>query len=372
MKTKLITISMMLIFCTTLFAQRSQNKIGYIDMDYILDNISDYSEANSQLNQKIQTWKGEIDLQQQKIRDLKEDLENERPLLTQDLIDERQDEIEFYQKKMQEYQQQRFGPEGDMIAQRRQIMQPIQDEVFNAVQEIGDKREYDFIFDSSADALMLFSAKRHDISDQILAGIQRHSRKLTGRDNKSETKSDTKDEEQYKSVIQDRLDKEKEEERENLKQEKLDERKATMDERQRQRDSLRAARQEKFQARRDSIQRERDEKTGNRSENSNIKGKEDKQIEPVQKNISEDNHTDQSPESEKTPKTDNRTTNNQEEDQQQTRQDRRQDQKETLKAEREAQRDSIKRVRQEALEKRQKQRDSVIQARNLERKNRNK
>src|SRR5699024_5469670 len=182
----------------TVFAQREQNKIGYIDIDYILNELPDFKEANNELNQKIETWKGEIELKQEKIRGLKEDLENERPLLTQDLIDERQDEIDYYQKELQNYQQKRFGPEGDMIAQRRQIMQPIQDEVFNAVQEIGENREYDFIFDNSTDALMLFSAKRHDISDQILASIRRNSRKLSGP--QKEDSSNNLDE--YKSVKQ--------------------------------------------------------------------------------------------------------------------------------------------------------------------------
>src|SRR5699024_8289492 len=88
MKTKLLTTLIILLFCSTVFAQREQNKIGYIDIDYILNELPDFKEANNELNQKIETWKGEIELKQEKIRGLKEDLENERPLLTQDLIDE--------------------------------------------------------------------------------------------------------------------------------------------------------------------------------------------------------------------------------------------------------------------------------------------
>jgi len=104
MKTKLLTTLIILLFCSTVFAQREQNKIGYIDIDYILNELPDFKEANNELNQKIETWKGEIELKQEKIRGLKEDLENERPLLTQDLIDERQDEIDYYQKELQNYQ----------------------------------------------------------------------------------------------------------------------------------------------------------------------------------------------------------------------------------------------------------------------------
>src|SRR5699024_8826379 len=110
-------------------------------------------------------------------------------------------------------------------------------------------REYDFMFDNSTDALMLFSAKRHDISDQILASIRRNSRKLSGP--QKEDSSNNLDE--YKSVKQARLDEEAEEEREAIKKAKEDERKAMMDARQRERDTIRAARQAEFKTKKDRI-----------------------------------------------------------------------------------------------------------------------
>lgn len=349
MKTKLLTISLVLLFCSTVFAQREQNKIGYVDMDYILNELPDFKEANSELNQKIEKWKGEIELKQEKIRGLKEDLENERPLLTQDLIDERQDEIDYYQKQLQEYQQKRFGPEGDMIAQRRQIMQPIQDEVFNAVQEIGDNREYDFIYDNSSDALMLYAAKRHDISDQILAGIRRNSRKLTG----SQKEESSVNEEEYKSVKQARLDEEAEEEREALMREKEEERQAMMDERQRKRDSTRAARQAEFQARRDSIQKQREAQRNNRTQSQN----QPKNQEVKEKNSSKTNSTE-----EETPQKQNAV---EEKSSGETLREKQQRQRDAMLKKRQEQRDSIQKVRQQEAEKRKKERDSIIQARNL-------
>lgn len=257
MKKRLLILLVIMISWTTINAQR-QIRIGYVDMDYIFDNVPDYREANQQLNKKIQQWKGQIELKKKSIKDLKDELDNERPLLTKDLIDERQDEIDYLEKKLQDYQQEKFGPEGAMIANERQIRQPIQDQIFNAVQEIGEKREYDFIFDSSADALMLFSANRHDISDQVLASITRNSKRTVKTDkNEDETKEG---EPIYKSVRQARIDKEDEDERQKARQEKLDARQAQIDERQQQRDSIIDARktkrekmQEEHQAERDSI-----------------------------------------------------------------------------------------------------------------------
>lgn len=364
MKLRLFTTLSILLFSTALLAQREPNKIGYVDMDYILDNLSDYKEANNQLNQKIEQWKGEIELKQQKISGLKEDLENERPLLTQDLIDERQDEIEYYQKKLLEFQQEKFGPEGAMIAQRRQIMQPIQDEVFNAVQEIGTKREYDFIFDSSADALMLFSAKRHDISDQILAGIRRNSRKFTS-DKKEE---DAQEEEAYKSVKQARLDKEKEEEREAAKKQKEDERQQMIDQRQRERDSIRDARQADMQARRDSIAKERADKMKNRSNSGSSNTKKEETGQKDNTDLQPQN-TDTPKETEPARKTNSATSP--ETDRQQEIDDRKA-QREAQQQKRQQERDSIQQARQKELEKRKIERDSIIQARNLERENRKK
>jgi len=74
---------------------------------------------------------------------------------------------------MLEYQQNRFGPQGDLVLQKRRLIQPIQDQVFNEVQKIGTNKKYDFIFDKSADVVMLYSQKRHDISDLVLRGISR-------------------------------------------------------------------------------------------------------------------------------------------------------------------------------------------------------
>jgi len=227
-------------------------KVAYIDMEYILDNVPEYKEATTQLEARTQKWKSEIESKMQHVENMKQDLENERVLLTKELIEEREEEIDYEEKAILAYQEEKFGPQGQFIVQKRQLIQPVQDQVFNAVQEIGEKRQYDFIFENSADALLLYSAKRHDISDQVLKMIQVASRK-NDRDNKKEEKEDDR----YKSVEQAEEDKEKEEEREALIQQKQDERDEIMNDRQRKRDSTRAARQKEFEARRAKMMEDR-------------------------------------------------------------------------------------------------------------------
>lgn len=154
-------------------AQTRGVKIGYIDMEYILQNVPDYSEAKSQLEQKAQKWKQDIEAKKVDIAKLKDALKTERALLTKELIDEREEEIKFQEDELLDFQQKKFGPNGDLITQKAVLVKPIQDQVFTAVQDIAEAKKYDFVFDKSSDLTMLFSAKRYDISDQVIRVITR-------------------------------------------------------------------------------------------------------------------------------------------------------------------------------------------------------
>ncbi|HSD08501.1 OmpH family outer membrane protein [Flavobacterium sp.] len=158
---------------TTVNAQTKGNKVGYIDMEYILQNVPNYIEAKAQLEQKAQKWKQEIEAKKIEINKLTEALKAEKPLLTAELIEEREAEIKFLENEKLDYQQKRFGPNGDLIIQKAGLVKPIQDQVFTAVQDIAEARKYDFIFDKSSHLTILFAAKRFDISDQVIRVLNR-------------------------------------------------------------------------------------------------------------------------------------------------------------------------------------------------------
>ena len=158
-------------------AQTRGNKVGYIDMEYILQNVPNYTEAQAQLEEKAQKWKQEIESKKIEIDKLKEALKAESPLLTRELIDERESEIKFLENERLEYQQKRFGANGDLILQKSVLAKPIQDQVFTAVQDIAERLKYDFIFDKSSDLTMLFASKRFDISDQVLRVLNRSEKR---------------------------------------------------------------------------------------------------------------------------------------------------------------------------------------------------
>jgi Skp family chaperone for outer membrane proteins len=162
-----------LIVVNTIQSQTRGTKIGYIDMEYILQNVPNYTEANVQLEQKAQKWKQEIESKKIEIDKIKEALKAEKALLTKGLIEEREMEITFLENEMLDFQQKRFGPYGLLMTQKSILVKPIQDQVFTAVQDIAETKRYDFIFDKSSDLTMLFSAKRFDLSDQVLRVLNR-------------------------------------------------------------------------------------------------------------------------------------------------------------------------------------------------------
>lgn len=228
-------------------------RIGYVDMEYILENVPEYQEASAQLDNKVQQWKQEIETELNRIDKMKQDLANEKPLLTRELIEEREDEIEFEEKKIMDYQQKRFGPNGDLIIQKMQLVKPIQDQVFVAVQEIAKNRDYDLIFDKSADVITLYAADRLDVSDQVLRSITRAS-KREQLDSRKEKQQLIRDED--KTLEQD----EAVTERERIQEQKKKEREAILEERKRVRDSIRTAKQKAFEEKRKKILEDRQRK----------------------------------------------------------------------------------------------------------------
>lgn len=168
-----ISLLIVLFIAITANAQRTQLRIGYIDMEYILENVPEYLEAQNTLDSKVTKWRGELDKLSRYIENLKTDLANERAILTQDLIEEKEDEITLKQQELRRLESLYFGPTGDMFLLRKQLVKPVQDQVYNSIQGIATRRNYDFIFDKSSDLVMLYSNKKHDISDLVLNSIVR-------------------------------------------------------------------------------------------------------------------------------------------------------------------------------------------------------
>lgn len=261
MKFKVLFLVVMMGFGSLVSNAQRGVRIGYIDTEYILQNVPEYQEASSQLEQKVQKWKSEIDQRLQEVDLKKKTLNSERVLLTKELYEERLEDISIEEAEILDYQQKRFGPNGDLVIQKQQLIQPIQDQIFAAVQEIAGGKQYDFIFDKSADVVMLYSAERFDISELVIRSITRSS-KRTQASSRAERRA--AEEEDVVPVINEEL-----EAREKAQEEKLSERDAAIQARkdlqQKRRDSLRAvanARREKILEERAEAKRKRDSAAG--------------------------------------------------------------------------------------------------------------
>lgn len=256
---KLVFLLLLTLSGIAVEAQTRGVRIGYIDMEYILQNVPDYTEAKNQLELKAQRWKQEIETKQNEINAFKESLNNERVLLTKELIEEKEEEIKFLETELIDYQQKRFGPNGDLIVQKAVLIKPIQDQVFTAVQDLAEAQKFDFILDKSSDLTVLFAAKRHDISDRVIRSLTRASKR----------------EQMSKKQLKELEEKERIEDYKDDNNPALEERKKILEERKNKRDSVIEARKaiaeqkkKDFDDRRAKLKEERDgKKNGTVSDN---------------------------------------------------------------------------------------------------------
>lgn len=231
-------------------------KIGYFDMMLILKSVPEFAEANNQLELKAQNWKKEIDDKQAQINLMIEELKSERVLLTKELIEEKEEEIDFLQKELSDYQQKRFGPTGDLYTQKTVLIKPIQDQVFSIVNDIADRRNYDFVYDmSSASNGLVFASRRYDMNDEIINALNRAAKREQGQRKKmSKEEEQAADDKKYDPDLR-----QKEEDR----QAKIDERQKIIDDRKAEQDKKR---QEKLEER----QKQQDERNNrNQSDSEN-------------------------------------------------------------------------------------------------------
>ena len=170
-----------ILFSLVVSGQRG-TKVGYIDMAFILETVDEYNKASNLLDKNIENWKKEIELKKLELEQIQDQLDAERIIFTPELINDREMEIQDFASEIIRLQEKRFGPSGDMIIQRSKLIQPLQDQVMTIVKQVAEENKYDFIFDRSSTATMLYSAKNYDISDLVIKRINRQQKIQKRRD----------------------------------------------------------------------------------------------------------------------------------------------------------------------------------------------
>lgn len=143
-------------------------KFAYVDSDYILERVPEYQSAQEQLDKLSLSWQEEIESYYSEIDQLYKKYQADQILLTQDMKTRRETEIINKEKEVKELQRKRFGPDGDLYTKRQELVKPIQDKIFNAIQDMATEKRYSVVFDKSSELIMLFSDPDLDKSDDIL------------------------------------------------------------------------------------------------------------------------------------------------------------------------------------------------------------
>ena len=150
----------------TAFAK--DQSVAYIDMTYILKNLPQYEQANEQLTMLSKRWQKEIDAAQQEARVMATNYQTEQIFLSEALRAEREQEIVKKEQEVLELKRKYFGQEGELYKKREALIKPIQDEIYNAIQELSSEKRIEVVKDRSADPGLIYMSSKLDISDQVL------------------------------------------------------------------------------------------------------------------------------------------------------------------------------------------------------------
>lgn len=159
-----------LLWALTLTLGHAQ-KFAYVDSEYILKSMPEYQSAKSQLNEISQRWQKEIDEKMKAYEKELKEYEAEKVLLTEDMRIKREEEMKKKLESIQELQRKRFGKEGDLFKKRQELIKPIQDKIYAAIQELSETKNYGIVFDKAGSTTIMFASAKFDISDQVIRAM---------------------------------------------------------------------------------------------------------------------------------------------------------------------------------------------------------
>ncbi len=155
-------------FCALAFAGAvSAQRLALVDVTAVLESMPEYQKSQQQLDQVATQWRQEIAQEQDKIKGMYSKYQAEQVLLSEEMKKQREEEIMTKEKDVRELQRQKFGPEGALFKKREELVKPIQDKVYAAIQQYAESQSYDFIFDKGSASGMLYADKKNDKTEDI-------------------------------------------------------------------------------------------------------------------------------------------------------------------------------------------------------------
>jgi len=155
----------LLAFAITALA--TAQRIAYVDVTAILESLPDYQKAQEQLDKVATQWRQEIAQEQDKVKGMYSKYQAEQVLLSEEMKKTREEEILTKEKDVRELQRQKFGPEGALFKKREELVKPIQDKVYSAIQKYAEDKGFEYVFDKGSSSGMLYADKRNDKTEDI-------------------------------------------------------------------------------------------------------------------------------------------------------------------------------------------------------------
>ena len=160
----LALVALLIFINSDTFAQ----KFGYVDTNYILGQMPEYAEAKAEIDKISKSWEQEIQGMYKEIEEMETSLQAEEVLLTKEMKDDRYKAIELRWNEVKEYQKKIFGFEGLFFLKKKELIKPVQDQVFEAVEKVAKNHRLQIVFDKSGDLVMIYTDPIHDYTDYVL------------------------------------------------------------------------------------------------------------------------------------------------------------------------------------------------------------
>ena len=164
MKKVIVALTLVALCAATTFAQR----ICYVDANKILERVPEYKTAQDQLDQTAEKWKQDIAAEYAKVDEMYKKYTADEVLLDERARKQREEEITAKEKQVRELQKQKFGPDGQLNKKRQELVKPIQDRVYAAIEQYANEKGFDFVFDKASTSGMLFANPKFDKTDDVV------------------------------------------------------------------------------------------------------------------------------------------------------------------------------------------------------------
>ncbi|MCK9302370.1 MAG: OmpH family outer membrane protein [Bacteroidales bacterium] len=149
----------------------SAQKFAFVDTDYILSKIPEYTDAQAQLDDLSAQWQKEIEAKFSEVDKLYKEYQANKVVYPEEIRNKKENEIIAKEKEVKEYQKAKFGTDGELYKKRQELVKPIQERVYNAIKDVAEKNNYGIIFNKSDGVTMIYTSSKYDVSDDVLEAM---------------------------------------------------------------------------------------------------------------------------------------------------------------------------------------------------------